>query len=190
MTVTPEEVRALIAQGEGQQLEFKRSTAELETGVRAAAAMANTDGGHVLFGVRDDGTVVGVQIGARTRERAVQALTDNTDPILYPSVEHVDLDGRTVIVVAVAESEDKPILVRGRAYKRVGAADVLMSRVEYERLLRERPGAEYDGQVIAQATMDDIDWGKVEHYLALRERVIGRQSPTRHSRSCKRGAAW
>ncbi|MBM4431382.1 MAG: DeoR family transcriptional regulator [Chloroflexi bacterium] len=173
--MTPEEIRTLISQGEGQRLELKRSLAELETGARAAAAMANTDGGHILFGVRDDGTILGVQIGAQTRERVVQAITDNTDPTLYPSVEYVDLDGRTVIVVTVSRSEDRPHLVRGRAYKRVGAADVQMSRAEYERLLRERPGAEYDGQVVGQATEDDIAWEKVERYLVLRERVTGRR---------------
>jgi len=173
--LTPEEIRTLISQGEGQRLELKRSLAELETGVRAAAAMANTDGGHILFGVRDDGTILGVQIGAQTRERVVQAITDNTDPTLYPSVEYVDLDGKTVIVVAVSRSENGPHLVRGQAYKRVGAADVQMSRVEYERLLRDRPGAEYDGQVVGQATEDDIAWEKVERYLVLRERVTGRR---------------
>lgn len=173
--MTPEEIRTLISQGEGQRLEFKRSLAELETGVRAAAAMVNTDGGHVLFGVRDDGAILGVQIGAQTRERVVQAITDNTDPTLYPSVEYVDLDGKTVIVVTVSRSEDRPHLLRGRAYKRVGAADVQMSRTEYERLLRDRPGAEYDGQVIVQATEDDIAWNKVERYLVLRERVTGRR---------------
>ena len=173
--MTPEEIRALIRCGEGQRLEFKRSLAELETGVRATAAMANMDGGHVLFGVRDDGAILGVQIGAQTRERVVQAITGNTDPTLYPSVEYVGLDGKTVIAVTLPRSEDRPHLVRGRAYKRVGAADVQMSRAEYERLLRDRPGAEYDGQVVAQATEDDIAWDKVERYLALREQVTGRR---------------
>jgi len=52
--LTPEEVRALITQGEGQRLEFKRSLAlwksystglaELETGTRAAVAMAKVEG--------------------------------------------------------------------------------------------------------------------------------------------------
>ncbi len=167
--MTPEEIRALIARGEGQQLEFKRSTAELETGVRAAAAMANTDGGHVLFGVRDDGTVVGVQIGAQTRERVVQALTNNTDPILYPTVEHVDLAGRTVIVAKVTESEDKPILVRGRAYKRVGAADVSMSRAEYERLLLTRRQAPFDQKLVEGATYADLDEAKVQDFLRWRQ---------------------
>jgi len=64
---------ALITQGEGQQVELKRSLAELETGVRSVAAMANADGGHVIFGVRKDGTVLGVPIGVNTKKRVVQS---------------------------------------------------------------------------------------------------------------------
>ena len=175
MTLTREKALALITQGEGQQVELKRSLAELEAGVKSITAMANADGGHVLFGVRDDGTVLGVQIGAQTKERVVQAITGNTDPTLYPTVEYGDLDSKTVIVVTIARSTNRPHLVRGRAYKRVGAANQSMDRAEYERLLRERPGAEYDGQVIMQATVDDIAWDKVERYLALREQATGRR---------------
>jgi len=167
--LTPEEIRTLISQGEGQRLELKRSLAELETGVRAAAAMANTDGGHVLFGVRDDGTIPGVKIGAQTRERVVQAITDNTDPTLYPSVEYVDLDGRTVIVVTVPRSEDRPHLVRGRAYKRVGAADVQMSRAEYERLLLARRQPPFDQQLVEGATYANLGEAKVRDFLRRRQ---------------------
>jgi len=167
--LTPEEIRALIRRGEGQRLEFKRSLAELETGTRAVAAMANTDGGHVLFGVRDDGAVLGVQIGAQTRERVVQAITGNTDPTLYPSVEYVELDGRTVILVTVPRSEDRPHLVRGRAYKRVGAADVQMSRAEYERLLLARRQPPFDQQLVEGATYTDLDEARVRDFLRRRQ---------------------
>lgn len=173
--MTPEDLQILIAQGEGQRLEFKRSLAELETGARAVAAMANSDGGHVLFGVRDDGVILGVEIGAQSKERVVQAITGGADPTLYPSVAYMDVDGRSVIVVKVTRSDNRPHLMRGRAFKRVGAADVQMSRAEYEQLLRDRPGFEYDGRMIAQATEDDIAWDKVERYVALREQATGRQ---------------
>lgn len=42
--MTIEELEALITQSEGQQLEFKRSLAELETAIRTLAAFANTGG--------------------------------------------------------------------------------------------------------------------------------------------------
>lgn len=175
--MTPEEVRALIAQGEGQQLELKRSLAELETGTRAAAAMANTDGGYVVFGVRGDGSILGVQIGSETRERVVQAVTDNTDPMVYPTVEYVELDGRTVIVVMVARSDNRPHLVRGRAYRRVGAADVQMSRDEYERLLLQRQQVEFDRQLVEGATYADLDEAKLEWYVRQRAERRGIRAP-------------
>jgi len=175
--LTPEEVRTLISQGEGQRLELKRSLAELGMGTRAAAAMANTDGGHVLFGVRDDGTILGVQIGAQTREQVVRAVTDNTDPTLYPSVEYVDVNGNTVIVVAVARSEDRPHLVRGRAYKRVGAADVQMSRAEYERLLLARRQPPFDQQLVEGTTYADLDEIKVRDFLRRRQEAYPDATP-------------
>jgi ATP-dependent DNA helicase RecG len=158
-------------------LEFKRSLAEVETGVRAAAAMVNTDGGHVLFGVRDDGTILGVEIGAQSKERVVRAITDNTDPTLYPSVEYVELDGRTVIVVTVPGSKDRPYLVRGRAYKRVGAADVQMSRAEYERLLLERQHVEFDRQLVERASYADLDEAKLAWYIRQRAERRGVRVP-------------
>ena len=175
--MTPEELRTLIAQGEGQRLEFKRSLAELETGTRATAAMSNTDGGYVLFGVRKDGTILGVEIGAQTRERVVRAITDNTDPTLYPSVEYVDVDSRTIIVVTVVGSEDRPHLVRGRAYKRVGAADVQMSRAEYERLLLARRQPPFDQQLVEGATYADLDEAKVRDFLRRRQEAYPDTTP-------------
>ena len=175
--MTPEEIRDLVRRGEGQRLEFKRSLAELETGVRAAAAMANTDGGHVLFGVRDDGAIMGVQIGAQTRERVVQAITGNTDPTLYPSVEYVDLGGKTVIAVTLPRSEDRPHLVRGRAYKRVGAADVQMSRAEYERLLLARRQPPFDQQLVEGATNADLDEARVRDFLRQRQEAYPDTTP-------------
>lgn len=169
MTLTKEDVLSLIAKGEGQQVELKRSPAELETGVRATAAMANADGGHVIFGVSDDGTILGVEIGDQTKERVVQAITDNIDPALYPSVDYVDLDGKTVIVVTVARSDDSPHSVRGRPWKRVGASNKQMKRTEYERLLLQRRQPPFDQQLVEGASYANLDGAKVRGFLRRRQ---------------------
>ena len=52
------------------------------------AAFANAESGTLLFGVRADGTVIGVTLGANTREQVVNIIVDNTDPPLYPRVEY------------------------------------------------------------------------------------------------------
>jgi ATP-dependent DNA helicase RecG len=183
--MTPEEVQSLIAQGEGQRLEFKRSLAELERGVRTVAAFANTEGGQLLFGVRDSGEItspdsvqaVGVTVGQTTRERVVNMIRDNTDPVIYPSVEYVGMQGTTVIVVTVEESDNKPHLAFGRAYKRVGAVDVQMTRDEYERLLLQRRQVEFDHQLVEGATYADLDEARLEWYIRQRAERRGVRAP-------------
>ena len=162
-----EEVRRLIAQGEGPRLEFKRSLAALRDGVCAIAAFANADGGTLLFGVRDDGSVIGVDLGANTREQVVNTIVDNTDPPLYPQVECVEVDGRTLVVVTVAPGHDRPHLAYGRAYRRVGVVTAQLSRDEQRRLLLEsRP--RFDDQP-SGASLDDgregIDPARVRRFL-------------------------
>jgi ATP-dependent DNA helicase RecG len=175
--LTPEEVRTLISQGEGQRLELKRSLAELERGVRTVAAFANTEGGHLLFGVRDSGEIIGVTVGRTTRERVVNMIRDNTDPVLYPSVEYVEVQGTTVIVATVEESDSKPHLAFGRAYRRVGAVDVQMTRDEYERLLLQRRQVEFDCQLVEAATYADLDEAKLEWYIRQRAERRGVRAP-------------
>lgn len=177
ISLIPENLHDLIAQGEGQRVEFKRSLAELETGARSVTAMANADGGIVLFGVRDDGTISGVEMGAQTKERVVQAVTANTDPTLYPSVEVVKLGEQIIILVTVPESQDKPHLVQGRAYKRVGAADVQMSRAEYERLLLARHHLPFDQQLVEGVTYEDLDEAKVQDFLRRRQEAYPDATP-------------
>jgi ATP-dependent DNA helicase RecG len=176
--MTIKKLEALVAQGEGQQLEFKRSLAELEIAVRTLVAFANTEGGTVLFGVRESGEIVGVEAGQTGKEQLVNKVTASTDPVLYPSVEFVKVNGKTVIIVTVAESENKPHLAGGRAYKRVGTTTVQLRRDEYERLLLGRRASEYDHPPVEGATWEDVDEDRVRWYLSRRAEKRGLEVPT------------
>jgi len=55
------ELRKLVAQGEGQYLEFKRKASYPDKIVREIIAFANTKGGILLIGVDDDKTIPGVK---------------------------------------------------------------------------------------------------------------------------------
>jgi ATP-dependent DNA helicase RecG len=168
------DLAALIAAGEGETLEFKRSVAELDQVVETIAAFANTRGGIVLIGVGPDGSVLGVDVGRVTVERIAGRITGNTDPTLYPSVTEAAIGGRAVVVISVQESESRPHLAFGRAFKRVAGSTVQMRREEYERLLLGRRQSPFDRREIPEATWDDIDEAKIRWYLerAARERNL------------------
>src|SRR5277367_6336842 len=55
------ELQRLVAEGEGHQLEFKRKASHPEKIVREMIAFANTEGGTILIGVDDNGSLAGVK---------------------------------------------------------------------------------------------------------------------------------
>ena len=100
--MTPADLDILIQQGEGTTLEFKESLSASFS--RELVAMANTVGGKLLLGVRDDGIVIGVKDSNALRAR-IQDIARNCDPPVKVLVELVD----DVLAVHVRESDAKPV---------------------------------------------------------------------------------
>ncbi|KXK23334.1 MAG: putative transcriptional regulator with HTH domain protein [Bacteroidetes bacterium OLB12] len=76
------EIRKLVLEGEGQQLEFKRKAAHPEKVVRELIAFANSDGGTLLIGVDDDGTIPGVKYPDEEIHVVSQSLLAHCKPLL------------------------------------------------------------------------------------------------------------
>jgi len=102
------DVNRLIEQGEGFEIEFKRKVTTPEKIARALIAFANTKGGHILFGVDDDGSVVGVESEKSEVDLIRQAASEFCVPEIPVEIDIVAFDGRDVIVAYVEESGDKP----------------------------------------------------------------------------------
>ncbi|GFP25386.1 hypothetical protein HKBW3S43_01417 [Candidatus Hakubella thermalkaliphila] len=60
------ELRAILAESESEGIEFKRSLSDLNRLVEEIAALANTRGGYLVVGVRDDGSVSGLDVRKNT----------------------------------------------------------------------------------------------------------------------------
>lgn len=56
-----EYIKQLIAQGENQRLDFKFEISDSRKIARSLVAFANTDGGKLLVGVKDNGVIAGVR---------------------------------------------------------------------------------------------------------------------------------
>lgn len=118
-----EELQALIATGEGQLLEFKRSgIAHLG---REICAFANSLGGRILIGVDNDGRIHPVVPNNNLRSE-VQSIARNLEPPLMVECEEV----AGVLVVSVPASRFKPHSSSGKFYLREGATCQQMNRDE------------------------------------------------------------
>ncbi len=146
------DVNLLIGEGEGFTVEFKRRISSPEKIARTIISFANTKGGTILFGVDDDGSIVGVESEKSEIELVEIAGKDFADPQILPAIDIVPFDGRDVIVCYIAESRTKPHYFLGdhdrsngaddtRVYIRVNDKTVMASREVVKILQDENPDA-------------------------------------------------
>ena len=175
------DVTSLIEQGEGFEIEFKRKVSSPEKIARAMVGFANTRGGHLLFGVDDDGSIVGVESEKSEVDLIYHAGTTFCSPEIIPDIDIVPFDGLDVIVAYVHESAMKPHAFTGpsngsadggedtKVYIRVNDKTVMASR-EVVRILRdERPDAPP-----LRVAIGDTE-RRLFHYLDAHERITAKE---------------
>lgn len=128
------QLSALLEEGEGLRVEFKRKVSSPEKIARGMIAFANTRGGTMLFGIDDDRTIVGVESEKGELELIRQAAEYYAEPPIRHTVSIFSHRGKDVLCIHIPESDDKPhFLVHGEdgeshAYVRVGENSVRASR--------------------------------------------------------------
>jgi predicted HTH transcriptional regulator len=123
----------LIREGEHQQQDFKYRVADACKLAKSVSAFANTDGGRLLIGVRDDGHLSGV----RSEEEIYmmhQAAYKYCKPEASIKFDTYHADGRTIVVATVPPSERKPVCAineagEERAYIRIADENIVASPV-------------------------------------------------------------
>ena len=166
--MTIDQIAALTASGESEMLEFKETTGTRREAAMTMCAFLNHRGGQVLFGVAQDGAVVGQQVGERTIEE-LSAELGRIEPPAFPTVERVPVGGgRGVIVVSTAQGASRPYTYRGSAYRRVGNTTLAMSADEYNRMLFERMHSEqrWGNQPAAGWSIDDLDVAEIRRTVS------------------------
>jgi len=107
------DVLRLIEEGEGFEVEFKRKVSTPEKIARTMIAFANTKGGHLLFGVDDDGSIIGVESEKSEADLIREAGSAFCEPEITPEIDIVPFDGKDVIVAYVHQSDNKPHFYTG-----------------------------------------------------------------------------
>jgi ATP-dependent DNA helicase RecG len=123
---------------ESETLELKKSTSELKEAVIAVAAILNKRGqGKIYFGIKNDGCIIGQDIGESTVREVSQAITDNIEPKIFPKITVQKIKGKLCITVIFSGSS-RPYFAFGRAYMRVGDENKQLTARELEKLILQK----------------------------------------------------
>lgn len=120
---------------ETELIEFKKTTGELKEGIISLASMLNKNGKGVLyFGVRNDGEVVGQQVGDRTMREISQGIANAIKPQIIPTIVMELCDDKNVIKVTVT-GDEKPYSAYGKYYMRSADEDREISPQQLRNLM-------------------------------------------------------
>lgn len=123
----------LIRQGEGQMLDFKYCISDPRKIARTLSAFSNSDGGRLLIGVRDNGTIAGINSDEEYYMIDTAARL-YCKPEIVVGINQHNINGRSVLEVTVPKGDHRPYKARDdngqwKAYFRQGDQNFLANNV-------------------------------------------------------------
>lgn len=136
-----DELQRLILFGENDQVDFKQRVTKPGKIARTLVSFANTRGGVVLIGVKDNGYICGID-PEEEKHTLDQAAGFYCDPPVEIQYEEIEADNRIVLKVTVPESLQKPHFAKvseddWRGYVRVKDTSVQTSKMVNKALEQE-----------------------------------------------------
>jgi predicted HTH transcriptional regulator len=135
--ISADDLQKILSTGESASVEFHATVPTLDVFAREIAAFANAQGGHILFGIYFDGTIVGAS--QNDIETALYNCQSRIRPSVQAEVYSIESNEKTVVAVRVLPSTLRPVFANGSAVIRTGAQVVALSP---EQILRAIPGRE------------------------------------------------
>ena len=169
----------LIRNGENSILEFKRDDIQNYVLAKDLVAFLNLEGGTVLLGVEDDGSISGT-----TRNRLEEWVSELCRVKINPPTVPVLLwvkdaePNRDVLAVSISRGPDKPYACvhsgRRTYYIRIGKTSREECREELERIYPKSDHLRYGLKPVPGASLDAFDLRRLRDYLI---QVIGGSAP-------------
>ena len=128
--------------------------------LKTVSAFSNFGAGKILFGVADDGTIIGMEAPDQKCLDIENKINDTISPKPEYSLSINRLNN--VITLEVKEGKYKPYLYKGKAYRRSDTASVEVDQIELKRLTLEGNNLYFESLA---SDDDNMAFSELEHKL-------------------------
>lgn len=156
--------------GEATEYDKKQAveTKKPKSWCKSVSAFANTSGGILIFGVADDGTVIGLADAERDAEMISEIIKNRLSPIPEFTLEfNTSKDEKKLIILRICKGEETPYYYSAdgvtEAYIRIGNESVPADSTDLKRLVMRGKNTSFDSLV---STYDIGDYS----FTKLKER--------------------
>ena len=166
---TRTELLEIIANGENSGVEFKRDDLRTQDLAKELVAFSNLEGGMVLLGVEDDGTITGLT-RQDLEDWVMSVCRDKIRPAIVPFFEVVRgvKDNNDVAIVRVTRGYNVHALwhnTTNRYLMRVGTQSREASPEELARLFQQRGSIRAELRPVSGATLATLDRRRLRNYF-------------------------
>lgn len=102
------ELQHYIREGEHTTQDFKFEISDARKIAKTLSAFANTKGGRLLIGIKDNGNIAGVQ--SEEEKYMIEAAADlYCHPKIHYTAKEIEVNNKIILIVNIKESKHKPI---------------------------------------------------------------------------------
>jgi ATP-dependent DNA helicase RecG len=145
---------------EKYNLEFKEEVTK--TFLKTVSAYANYNDGKIIFGIGDDGDLIGLDYVQDECLRIENMINDSIEPVPNFKIKVEKIDDKTMVILNVKKGRDTPYYYRGKAYKRSNTSTLEVDRYELRRLAIEGINMAYEER---KASSQSLEFNKLESKL-------------------------
>ena len=159
-----------ILKGESEKIEFKEN-AKTNTYIKTVVAFANGNGGKIVFGVKDNKEIVGVENEFEVMDGIINAISDSCYPMIVPDISLHTLENKTVVLVEIEGGKKKPYYLKSKGmqkgtYIRSGATTrIIEEDYVLKELVLEGENKYFDQQVCHGESVSDEEIEKFCEWL-------------------------
>ena len=146
---------------ESQKEEWKESFKE--EAINTINSFANTHGGTLIIGKRDNGEIVGVLNSKKLLEEIPN--TVNNLMHFHPDVEEKIMENGKACVIVTVKPQKQAVDVRGVYYRRSGSNTVRVTGDELALLILHKTGSSWTGLTTDKVKMEDLSSNAVSTFI-------------------------
>lgn len=159
-----------ILKGESEKTEFKEN-AKTNTYIKTVVAFANGNGGKIVFGVKDNKEIVGVENEFEVMDGIINAISDNFYPMIVPDISLHTLENKTVVLVEIEGGKKKPYYLKSKGMQKgtyirsVATTRIIEEDYVLKELVLEGENKYFDQQVCHGESVSDEEIEKFCEWL-------------------------
>jgi ATP-dependent DNA helicase RecG len=155
----------IINKGETPYIEFKEDKVKPNDLAGEIVSFANMEGGTIIIGVSDDGTITGVSIDD-IEERIMNICRNNCIPSIIPIYQETILGEAKVVILTIPKGANKPYYTAdNKYYIRVGTTKRIASREELMRIFQASGAVHFDISPVAGTTKKALNMDLIREYF-------------------------